>query len=125
MRAARKALGATQEDIAEALEISTEVYGRMERGATLPSLPTFVKITKVLGVSPNQLLSARNSVAGETTLSYGPAPQMTLTLQQRNVFQMISRADEATTEAMVTAVKAVSTLSRAKSAKPKAKSKKR
>ena len=40
-RAARQRLNLTQEDVAERIGIATEVYGRLERGNMLPSVPTF------------------------------------------------------------------------------------
>ena len=55
-RAARGALGLTQSEIAERVDIATEVYGRLERGTMLPSVPTLVKLANVLQVKPGQLL---------------------------------------------------------------------
>lgn len=55
-RKARKALGLTQEQMAERLEVSVEFYGRMERGVSLPSVETFARMVDVLGVRPATLL---------------------------------------------------------------------
>ncbi len=55
-RAARQRLGLTQEDVAERIGIATEVYGRLERGNMLPSVPTFRKLCSVLGMSADEAL---------------------------------------------------------------------
>ncbi len=55
-RAARTRAGLTQAEVAELLGLATEVYGRLERGAMLPSVETLVRISSSLGVPPNQLL---------------------------------------------------------------------
>jgi transcriptional regulator with XRE-family HTH domain len=55
-REARKREALTQAEVAELLEIATEVYGRMERGHLLPSIETFRKLCTVLGVPPHELL---------------------------------------------------------------------
>ena len=43
-RAARLLAKLTQADVAERVGIATEVYGRLERGAMLPSAPTLRKL---------------------------------------------------------------------------------
>jgi transcriptional regulator with XRE-family HTH domain len=55
-RAARTARGLSQADAAEAVGISLEFYGRIERGGTLPSTPTLRSISEALGVSADALL---------------------------------------------------------------------
>jgi transcriptional regulator with XRE-family HTH domain len=57
-RDARKALGLTQEQIAEPLGVSTEFYGRIERGAASPSIGMFARMVPILGVSADTLLGA-------------------------------------------------------------------
>lgn len=56
MRQARHALGLTQEQVAEKLELSVEFCSRIERGVSLPSLKTFVRLAEVLQVDVNILL---------------------------------------------------------------------
>jgi transcriptional regulator with XRE-family HTH domain len=56
MRQARHALGLTQEQVAEKLELSVEFCSRIERGVSLPSLKTFVRLAEVLRVDVNVLL---------------------------------------------------------------------
>jgi transcriptional regulator with XRE-family HTH domain len=55
-RTARASLGLSQADVADRLSLSVEFYGRLERGATLPSVPTLFKMASVLGVTSDQLL---------------------------------------------------------------------
>ena len=50
IKAARKAMNMTQRDIAQLVGISTEYFGRMERGHALPSLKTLFKVLGVLGI---------------------------------------------------------------------------
>ena len=104
MRKARTDVGATQAEIAEELDIATEVYGRMERGTTLPSLPTFVRITGVLGVSASELLDGPG-VESITKLSKDEA----------RLHRLISQAEPATAKAMLSVVSTISDV--AKSAK--------
>lgn len=56
VRAARIALGLTQGDVAERLGISTQFYGRIERGHAVPSMATLVRMIDVLGISANALV---------------------------------------------------------------------
>ena len=46
----------TQEKLAELINIDTRQVARIEAGESLPSLETFVKISKILKISPNDLL---------------------------------------------------------------------
>jgi len=52
----RKALGLTQAQIAERLEVDTETVSRFERGVSLPSLPTLERVALTLGTSIADLL---------------------------------------------------------------------
>ncbi|MCY1073634.1 helix-turn-helix domain-containing protein [Archangium lansingense] len=55
-RAAREKAGLTQQEAAERVGVVTEVYGRMERGLLLPSLPTLLRVCRALRVDANSLL---------------------------------------------------------------------
>jgi transcriptional regulator with XRE-family HTH domain len=57
IRQARYRLGLTQAQMAERIDMAPEVYGRMERGYLVPRLERFVAICRVLGESPDQLIS--------------------------------------------------------------------
>ncbi|MBQ8460598.1 helix-turn-helix transcriptional regulator [bacterium] len=53
----RKINKITQEKLAELIDIDPRQIARIEAGGSLPSLETFLKITKVLNISPNELLN--------------------------------------------------------------------
>jgi len=48
----RKASGKTQADIAETTDLSNESISRLERGVSMPSVGTLVKIAQAIGVDP-------------------------------------------------------------------------
>jgi transcriptional regulator with XRE-family HTH domain len=56
-RAARLRLGLTQEEVAKKVGLAQSVYGRIERGAMMPSVPTLRKLCLALGISSEALLS--------------------------------------------------------------------
>ncbi len=47
----------TQEKLAELIDIDVRQIARIEAGESLPSLETFIKISDVLQVTPNDLLN--------------------------------------------------------------------
>ena len=55
-RAAREGLGLTQAQVARKAGIAPGVYGRIERGGMMPSVPTLRQIAVALGVPPDALL---------------------------------------------------------------------
>ena len=69
-RAARLRLGLTQAEVAKKVRLKPGVYGRVERGAMVPSVPTLRRICETLGISSDALLSL-GARAPETT---APAP---------------------------------------------------
>jgi transcriptional regulator with XRE-family HTH domain len=71
-RAARQALGLTQEDAADATGISSEFYGRIERGKTLPSVPTLVQLAAALRISTDSLLGLERASAPQTRSHEAP-----------------------------------------------------
>jgi transcriptional regulator with XRE-family HTH domain len=64
-RAARMRHELTQADVAERIEVATEVYGRLERGGMLPSVQTLLRLCHELNVSADELLG----------LSHSPSPR--------------------------------------------------
>ncbi|WP_323394269.1 helix-turn-helix domain-containing protein [Myxococcus guangdongensis] len=50
-RSARMRAGLTQADVAERIGIAAEVYGRMERGKMMPSVPTLFRLCLALRLS--------------------------------------------------------------------------
>jgi transcriptional regulator with XRE-family HTH domain len=55
-RTARQRAQLTQADVAELVDLVTEVYGRIERGGMVPSTPTLVRICQALRISADELL---------------------------------------------------------------------
>jgi transcriptional regulator with XRE-family HTH domain len=47
----------TQADVAERIGVATEVYGRLERGLLMPSVPTLRRICLALHLSADALLA--------------------------------------------------------------------
>ena len=53
---ARTRAGLTQADVAAAVGTHPEVYGRMERGEVMPSVPTLMRVCLTLGCGPHELM---------------------------------------------------------------------
>ena len=57
IRARRRALGMTQEQLAELACLSNTYVGHIERATRIPSLDTLLSICYALEISPNELMS--------------------------------------------------------------------
>ena len=55
-RRVRDTLGLTQAQVAATAGMSAQVYGRIERGGMMPSVPTLRRIAVALGMDPGELL---------------------------------------------------------------------
>ncbi|WP_216623551.1 helix-turn-helix transcriptional regulator, partial [Corallococcus exercitus] len=55
-RAARLRAGLTQADVADRVGIASEVYGRLERGKMMPSVPTLFRLCLALQLSADASL---------------------------------------------------------------------
>jgi transcriptional regulator with XRE-family HTH domain len=82
-RAARMRLELTQADVAERIDVATEVYGRLERGGMLPSVQTLIKLCHELHVSSDELLglsqhapNPRSSAASEAPSAPSERPEI-------------------------------------------------
>ena len=53
----RKFRGMNQQELADAIGINMQSLSKIERGVNFPTFDTLEKITSVLGVTPNELLS--------------------------------------------------------------------
>jgi transcriptional regulator with XRE-family HTH domain len=92
-RSARLARGLTQEDAADAVGVSLEFYARIERGKTLPSVPTLLRIAVALHVSADILLGLdRLPEAGRAGLRSSDPPAATA----RKLLRRILRARPST-----------------------------
>lgn len=56
LRAVRNSAGRTQEWLAESIGLSVEMVSRIERGRTLPSVETLIRLCTALSCTPNDLL---------------------------------------------------------------------
>jgi transcriptional regulator with XRE-family HTH domain len=56
-REARQQAGLTQADVAERIGVATEVYGRLERGLLMPSVPTLRRLCVALHLPADKLLA--------------------------------------------------------------------
>lgn len=65
-RVVRVSLGLTQAEAAERIGISNEFYARIERGKTLPSVPTLSRMADSLGITVDALFG--RSGASKITL---------------------------------------------------------
>lgn len=72
-RAARARLELTQADVAERIDVATEVYGRLERGGMLPSVQTLLKLCHELNVSADELLGLATSSGSRSAHAHEPS----------------------------------------------------
>jgi transcriptional regulator with XRE-family HTH domain len=56
-REARQKAALTQADVAERIGVATEVYGRLERGLLMPSVPTLRRLCVALHLPADKLLA--------------------------------------------------------------------
>ena len=57
----RKALGYTQEQIAEMMDVSIQMVSNLERGNKSIRIDNLVKLSKILGVSTDYILTGKQS----------------------------------------------------------------
>ena len=84
----------TQVEVAEAIGTHPEVYGRMERGAVMPSVPTLLRLCLTLGSGPHELmgfseLEPLQSAPGTSTVS----PGLNDTPEKRRLLRRLARLD--------------------------------
>ncbi|MSP91676.1 MAG: XRE family transcriptional regulator [Myxococcales bacterium] len=71
LRAIRLSLHWTQDQLSERIGVTSEAYARIERGLSLPSFPTLMRLCDMLNVGPDTLLVAASDDA--TWTPRGPA----------------------------------------------------
>lgn len=64
IQAARKALGLTQEDLANRLSVARQTVAKWESGESLPDLENAYALAKLLGVSVDDLIAHNETTAG-------------------------------------------------------------
>jgi transcriptional regulator with XRE-family HTH domain len=91
---ARTRAGLTQADVAAAVGTHPEVYGRMERGEVMPSVPTLMRVCLTLGCGPHELMgfspleSPQNSPGANTV-----PPGLSDTPEKRRLLRRLARLD--------------------------------
>ena len=91
-RQARKELELTQEDAAERIGVSVEFYARIERGNSLPSVPTLVRIASTLGLSADVLLGREQFRGIDGVPDWQPDSTMMERPEIRRVLRLLRRA---------------------------------
>jgi transcriptional regulator with XRE-family HTH domain len=94
IRKARRRLGLSQARLAEMVEMSTEVLGRMERKRVLPRLERLVLLCKILGISPDQMLGFSSGPGAPVTPKTSPAYEEMMTVMRHFFMQLESRLSE-------------------------------
>lgn len=64
IQAARKALGLTQEDLANRLSVARQTVAKWESGESLPDLENAYALAKLLGVSVDDLIAHNETATG-------------------------------------------------------------
>jgi transcriptional regulator with XRE-family HTH domain len=72
--AARTARGWSQAEAAEAIGVSTEHYGKIERGSALPSYRTMQRMVQDLAVSPAALFGQKHGRGDDAPISPRAVP---------------------------------------------------
>ncbi|HEX8703145.1 MAG TPA: helix-turn-helix transcriptional regulator [Myxococcaceae bacterium] len=94
LKQARKRAGMTQSEAAEGIGIAPEVYGRMERGGMLPSVPTLLRLCLILGSGPHELMGfaemePEQRAPGTNTVP----PGLNDTPEKRRLLRRLARLD--------------------------------
>lgn len=105
-RQARKELELTQEDAAERIGVSVEFYARIERGNSLPSVPTLARIATTLGVSADVLLG-REVFRGVDVPNWQPDPSLMEKPEIRRLLRLLRRSSPATLRLITMLIKEI------------------
>jgi transcriptional regulator with XRE-family HTH domain len=94
IRKARQRLGLSQARLAEMVEMSTEVLGRMERKKVLPRLERLVLLCRILNVAPDQMLGFTTGAGAPPASPTSPAYDEMMTVMRHFFLQMEARLTE-------------------------------
>jgi transcriptional regulator with XRE-family HTH domain len=93
-RQARGRAGLTQAEVAEGAGVATEVYGRMERGLMLPSVPTLLRLCLTLRSTPDELMGFSPLPPPQHASEASPVPPgMRDTPDMRRLLRYLGRLD--------------------------------
>ena len=93
---------ATQEQVAEWVSLSVQVYARLERGEMLPSLRTLARLADAFSVEPAELL---RQYAVELEVRENDVPYASRKAKKHRVEAYFAQLDEGTQRLMLTLIK--------------------
>ena len=96
-REARLQAGLTQADVAERIDVATEVYGRLERGLMLPSVLTFWRLCMVLRLPADPLLGFASK---QRARGASPLPAERDTPQVRRLMRSVRKLNDSQLRAL-------------------------
>ncbi|MBN1209174.1 MAG: helix-turn-helix transcriptional regulator [Myxococcaceae bacterium] len=90
---ARTHAGLTQQDVAEGVGIVPEVYGRIERGVLLPSVPTLFRLCVTLRTGPHELMgfAPLRGLPGRAPWAREVPPALAETPEMRRLLRLLGR----------------------------------
>ena len=91
VRAARMRAGLTQGEIAEGIGTATEVYGRLERGKMLPSVPTLFRLCVALQSGPHELLGFSPVASPPEAARLEVPPELAHMPEMRRLLRLLGR----------------------------------
>ncbi len=83
--------GLTQADLAASVGIAPEVYGRMERGQILPSVPTLFRLCVALRSGPHELMGFAPVASLPQAAQLEVPPELTPTPEMRRLLRLLGR----------------------------------
>lgn len=91
-REARQRAGLTQADVAERVGLATEVYGRLERGRMLPSVPSLRRLCIALR-TPSDTLLGLNTGEVATWVAESNPPEYDESPELRRLMRTLRKLD--------------------------------
>jgi transcriptional regulator with XRE-family HTH domain len=93
LKQARKRTGMTQAEVAEGIGNAPEVYGRMERGGVLPSVPTLLRLCLILGSGPHELMGFSEVGPSQSAQALAVPPGVSDTPEKRRLLRRLACLD--------------------------------
>jgi transcriptional regulator with XRE-family HTH domain len=91
LRAARMRAGLTQAEIAASVGIAPEVFGRMERGKMLPSVPTLFRLCVALRSGPHELMGFAPVASLPQAAQLDVPPKLAHAPEMRRLLHLLGR----------------------------------
>jgi DNA-binding XRE family transcriptional regulator len=83
--------GLTQAEIAASVGIAPEVFGRMERGKMLPSVPTLFRLCMALRSGPHELMGFASVASLPQAAQLAVPPELADTPETRRLLRLMGR----------------------------------